>query len=149
MSMKQLSRAQCMELVGSVPVGRVGTTSGALPVVLPVNFTLLDGNVIFRTVPGTKLDAAVTGMVVAFECDCYETNGLSGWSVLMQGIASEISDRSLLERLRAIPLASWALDRSADRVVSIEPAMVSGRSFLRPDTSDANTASEHPQRVLS
>ena len=66
-SMRPLSHAECMELLATVPIGRLGISIGALPLVLPVNFALHDGRVIFRTAPGTKLDGAVAGTVVAFD----------------------------------------------------------------------------------
>lgn len=64
-----LSPNDCLNLLATVSVGRVGVTIDALPVVLPVNFSLLDRAVVFRTVPGTKLDAATAGMGVVFEAD--------------------------------------------------------------------------------
>jgi hypothetical protein len=51
--------------LATVSVGRVGTSSQALPAVLPVNFVLYDRAIFFRAVPGTKLDAAVSGVVVS------------------------------------------------------------------------------------
>ena len=69
--MVELGPAECIALLGSVQVGRVGVTIDALPAVLPVNFVVWNGSIVFRTVPGTKLDAAAAGDVVAFEVDGY------------------------------------------------------------------------------
>lgn len=77
-----LSRAQCLELMGTEAVGRIGVSIGALPVVLPVNYILVTEDVVFRTIPGTKLDAAARHAVVAFEVDKYAPDGSCGWSVL-------------------------------------------------------------------
>ena len=111
-----------------MPVGRVGVTIDALPAVLPVNFVVSDGGVVFRTVPGTKLDAATAGAVVAFEADAYGTGSdPGGWSVLVRGVARELTDESELARARDLPLESWAWDGGADRFVRIEPTVVTGR----------------------
>lgn len=73
-----LSQEECLQLLTIQPVGRIGITVEALPVVLPVNFRLLGDVVVFRTIPGTKLDAATNRPIVAFEVDSYEPNGQYG-----------------------------------------------------------------------
>ena len=70
------------------------SASEALPAVLQVNFALLDGEVVFRTVEGTKFHSAVAGRVLAFEADGYDTDGMSGWSVLVQGVSRVVMDRT-------------------------------------------------------
>ena len=79
-----LPRQECLGLLATVPIGRVGVTMNALPVVLPVNFAVFDGDIVFRTVDGTKFHAAVAGTVVAFEVDSYDSEGTSGWSVVIR-----------------------------------------------------------------
>ena len=54
-----LNDDECLTLVASVAVGRVAVSIAALPTVFPVNFALYDHRIVFRTGPGTKLDAAV------------------------------------------------------------------------------------------
>ena len=127
-TIEELNPDECLELLASVPVGRVGVTIDALPAVLPVNFVVHGGAVIFRTVPGTKLDAATAGAVVAFETDGYgDSRDPNGWSVLLRGIAHEIDDPAQLAMARALPLESWAWDGGADRFVRIEPTVLTGR----------------------
>ncbi len=133
---EDLAPDECLRLLGSTPVGRVGVTIDALPAVLPVNFVVHDGAVIFRTVPGTKLDAATAGAVVAFEADGYGSNGSpNGWSVLVRGVAREITEAADVAAARRLPLESWAWDGGADRFVRIELTVVSGRRVR-----DASTA---------
>jgi nitroimidazol reductase NimA-like FMN-containing flavoprotein (pyridoxamine 5'-phosphate oxidase superfamily) len=124
-----LSRDQCLSLLPQASVGRVGITVGALPVILPVNFAMLNGSVIFRTVPGTKLSAATADNVVAFEVDSYTEDGSSGWSVLVQGVASEVKDATARASALATLGAPWGVAETANRVVMIEVQMISGRRF--------------------
>jgi nitroimidazol reductase NimA-like FMN-containing flavoprotein (pyridoxamine 5'-phosphate oxidase superfamily) len=125
---EDLAPSECLRLLASVPVGRVGVTIDALPAVLPVNFVVHEGAVVFRTVPGTKLDAATAGAVVAFEADGYGTNAEpNGWSVLVRGVAREIADAEEVAEARRLPLESWAWDGGADRFVRIELTVVTGR----------------------
>jgi nitroimidazol reductase NimA-like FMN-containing flavoprotein (pyridoxamine 5'-phosphate oxidase superfamily) len=126
---EELSHDECMALLEKVPVGRVAITVGALPVILPVNFATLGGSVIFRTVPGTKLSAATANSVVAFEADSYRDDGRSGWSVLVQGVASEVVDPRSVSASLAVLGAPWGVAESADRIVEVEVHMISGRRF--------------------
>ena len=64
-----LTEDECMALFGSTTVGRVGITIGALPAIFVVNYVLVDGDIVFRTSDGTKLEAALRHAVVAFEAD--------------------------------------------------------------------------------
>lgn len=125
-----LDEAQCLALLGSVDVGRVGISTGALPAILPVNFAVRGRDIVFRTVPGTKLAAAVAGTVVAFEADQAPSGADGAWSVLVRGVAEEVTDPD--QRRALEPLApSWAFDGEADHVVRIPIALISGRRFRR------------------
>ena len=42
-------------------VGRVGVTIAGLPVILPVNYAYVDGDIVFRAGDGTKFTRRVTG----------------------------------------------------------------------------------------
>ena len=129
--METLSIEECIDCLGQVPVGRVAITVGALPVILPVNFALVDDSIYFRTVPGTKLAAATSSAVVAFEIDSYESDGQTGWSVLVQGMANIVTDVPTLERIARVKLDAWALPVEADNVVRVEMNTMTGRRFGR------------------
>src|SRR6187401_3245186 len=103
-----LDRDECFRLLETATLGRLALTSGALPVILPVNF-LLDGErILVRTSPGTKLAAAATNTVVAFEVDAFDSFDHSGWSVAVTGKSREISDPADLAYVKQLPLAHWS-----------------------------------------
>jgi uncharacterized protein len=130
--LETLDRGECLRLMATVPVGRIGVSIGALPAILPVNFSLVGTSIVIRTVPGTKLDAATSHAVVAFEVDSYAPDGASGWSVLVQGFCSEITDPGERASVAASRLRAWSFDEGvADRLVRIEASFVSGRRFRR------------------
>src|SRR5690242_8976111 len=104
-----IDEAECQRLLRTVSVGRVGVTIDALPAVLPVNFVVHNGGVLFRTVSGTKLEAATSNAVVAFEADSVD-QAEGAWSVLVRGVAREVTDASDLEAVRSLPLESWGFD---------------------------------------
>lgn len=127
--LETLTRDECLSLLREMPVGRIALTVDALPVILPINYAVMDEAILFRTVPGTKLAAAARNAVVAFEVDSYEADGRSGWSVMVQGVASEVTDRPSSGAGFASAIEAWALDGEADHLVRIEPRLVSGRRF--------------------
>ncbi len=124
---EELEAPECLRLLETVSVGRVGVTMEALPAVFPVQFVVSDGAVIFRTVPGTKFDSATAGSVVAFEADDDRTGGAPiRWSVLVRGIAQALTEPAELSAARALPLGSWAREGGADRFVRIYPTVITG-----------------------
>src|ERR1044071_6519830 len=87
-----LTEAQCAELLASETVGRVGVTIHGLPVILPVNYAVFDGDIVFRTSEGTKLHAATERAIVAFEVDAHDAAAGLGWSVLVIGRSARVAD---------------------------------------------------------
>jgi nitroimidazol reductase NimA-like FMN-containing flavoprotein (pyridoxamine 5'-phosphate oxidase superfamily) len=124
--LEKLSREECLTLLGSRSVGRVGITLSALPVIFPVNFAVMDGDVVFRSSPGSKLTAAVQRAVVAFEVDDVDNMYHAGWSVLIVGPAYEITDGSELDRAKALPLTPWA-PGTKGHFIRVRSEIISGR----------------------
>lgn len=86
-----LSEAECRRLLATRTLGRVGITSGALPMIMPVEYVYEDGVITFRTEHDTKLRAAVHGAVLAFEVDAYDGALGQGWSVHVLGRATVLT----------------------------------------------------------
>ena len=124
-----LTRPECLEFLSQVSIGRVGASIGALPVILPVHFALFESSVLFRTTPGTKLDTATIGAVIAFQADAYEPTGDAGWSVLLQGVASVVNAEEDQSRAASVPIKPWSSVQSGMHLVSVEATNVSGRRF--------------------
>jgi len=85
----------------------VAVSVGALPAIFPVNYATLDGDVVFRSGPGTKLTAAARGSVVAFEVDEADRFAHTGWSVMVVGPAHQLTDPHDRAVACRLPLASW------------------------------------------
>ncbi len=125
-SLEVLDRAECLRLLEHEPVGRIGLTSAALPVVLPVNFALDGKRVVFATEPGTKLDAARAGDVACLEVDGYDAVNHTGWSVLVTGKLREIDEPTAVAAVAALPFRPWAI-RDPHHFVELSIELVSGR----------------------
>ena len=121
-----LAPEECIQLLHTHSLGRIAVTSGALPVILPVNYLVSDHGIVIRTRRGTRLAAATRNAIVAFETDEIAEDGRSGWSVMVQGIAREIDHVDAGAAGRESDLAPW-LDPKHSRHVSISIDVVSGR----------------------
>ncbi|MEU4083166.1 pyridoxamine 5'-phosphate oxidase family protein [Streptomyces aureus] len=125
----ELDRQECLRLLAKVPVGRVVYTRQALPAVLPVNFCLdTDDSVVLRTSSDSDLVRAIDGVVVAFEADEFDTENRSGWSVVVTGRATLVTDPAEHERLSQVGPASW-MPLRRPVFVRIESEMVTGRDL--------------------
>jgi uncharacterized protein len=87
---------------------------------------LLRGSIVFRSAPGTKLDLLVTEPVT-FEVDWSDPEGRTGWSVVVQGLAYEASDREI--DTEDVSLAPF-VDRQNSRWVRLVPQSITGRRIV-------------------
>ncbi|KWX02514.1 Uncharacterized protein LI90_3557 [Carbonactinospora thermoautotrophica] len=106
---QRLSRQTCFALLRTVAIGRVAwaTPTGEV-VVVPVNFAVDGEAVVFQTAAGGKLDAVREGRPLSFEADDMEPALQVGWSVLLTGMAEEVTAPDQVRRLRELPFAPWA-----------------------------------------
>jgi uncharacterized protein len=128
-SLESLTESECVDLLARHHVGRLAVVVEDRPLIFPVNYALGDRIVAIRTADGTKL-AAARDAHVAFEIDGYDPDTGHGWSVLVQGVAYDITEAvdrqsELARRMRVEPLAPG----SHDRWLGIHPVAITGRRF--------------------
>ena len=128
---QELTKSECFALLSGERLGRVAVVDEQGPIVFPVNFVLDRHMVVFRTDEGTKLDAAARGSQVAFEIDGTDEAARSGWSVLIRGEATEVTDPAELARLRKLRVSPWA-PGAKPHYVRILPAKLTGRRIWAP-----------------
>ena len=138
-----LARADCLQLLSTATLARIGITVGALPVVLPVNFRLVGERVVFRVGAGTRLDLGTRDTVVAFEADHLEPDTGGGWSVTGTGVARDATEAEAAELERAA-IRHWASE-PGHRLVAVSTDLLTGRGTVsrRPEvapTAMAETA---------
>jgi uncharacterized protein len=130
--MEVVDDTECRKLLAERHLGRLAITDWDGPMIFPVNYVFDQDLVIFRTDPGTKLDAATEAESVAFEDDAADAATRTGWSVVVRGTLAEITDPAHLARLRALPLYPWA-PGGKTRYLRVAPHMVTGRRIRIPD----------------
>jgi nitroimidazol reductase NimA-like FMN-containing flavoprotein (pyridoxamine 5'-phosphate oxidase superfamily) len=123
-----LDDLDCRALLRAATVGRVGLSIEALPVVLPVTYAVDGDRIVFRTGRGAKLAQALQRAVVCFEVDDVDVVNQTGWSVLVTGQASAITEPADLERARSLMLNPWR-DVDGEHYVAITIELLSGRRF--------------------
>ncbi len=113
-SMETIAEKECVDLLERHHLGRIVLLAGEQPLIFPVNYAYGDRVIAFRTGPGIKL-ATASHAHVAFEIDDFDPHTGAGWSVVVQGVAYEITDAvdrqsQLARRLHVRPLAPGQRD---------------------------------------
>ena len=129
--LEELDLKTCLAHLRAEVVGRVGVVVDGYPIVLPVNYRLVETLgltwVALRTRPGNTIDQASDQ--AAFEIDGIDPSHQRGWSVLVRGTLLRIDPEaaSFRERIDSEP---WlTAERDAWRV--IEPFAITGRELHR------------------
>jgi hypothetical protein len=124
-----LDEHHCLEYLHSSTLGRVAFQTGDDIDILPVNYACDGSIVVYRTAAGTRLERAPRDRV-AFEVDGWDAKQRMGWSVVLKGVALDVTQgndpfsKSLRER-NVVPLAPGR----RERWIAIYPAQITGRRF--------------------
>jgi transcriptional regulator with XRE-family HTH domain len=121
-----LSVAECREYLAAGGIGRFLFVDARGPVAIPVNYRMLDDDIIFRTGGHTSLVAGVEQRQVSFDVDHFDEALSEGWSVLARGAASLITEAADLEQARSLGIAPWA-GGDRETYVRIVTGEISGR----------------------
>ena len=124
-----LGPADCLHMLGTVPLGRLVYTYGGLPAIRLVNFVLDDDTIVFSTGQGDKFRAAERGDVVAFEADDIDLERHLGWTVTAVGHLSVVNDDEAGALRRTLPLHSW-LPMDEPQLVRLGIESVHGRRLV-------------------
>jgi nitroimidazol reductase NimA-like FMN-containing flavoprotein (pyridoxamine 5'-phosphate oxidase superfamily) len=133
---EELSEAESLGLIARAEIGRIGFTGRFGPVIIPVNFKLVDRAVIIRTEHhghlGEDLRTGITGAdyKVAFEVDETDAATRTGWSVLIQGSVHHVDDQAERASLLDAGVAPWAGGEKG-LFLRITPTHVTGRRITR------------------
>ncbi|MEO5899052.1 MAG: pyridoxamine 5'-phosphate oxidase family protein [Ilumatobacteraceae bacterium] len=120
-----LSRDECLVLLASNDLGRIGVVDAQGPSIFPVSYQLLvvDGDpvIAIRTRAGGVIDRR--GAAVSFEIDGLDIGHDGGWSVLIRGVLEPIELDNELDQGSLLPQ-----DHDAWR--AIVPSEITGRRLL-------------------
>jgi nitroimidazol reductase NimA-like FMN-containing flavoprotein (pyridoxamine 5'-phosphate oxidase superfamily) len=124
----ELSLEQCLEHLREGSVGRLAVVIDEHPIVVPVNYRLVETVglrwIAIRTKPGGLVERASTK--VAFEIDGVNEVRRQGWSVLVRG-TREALDPDAADSRERFDTHPWLRERDAWFV--IEPFSITGREL--------------------
>jgi nitroimidazol reductase NimA-like FMN-containing flavoprotein (pyridoxamine 5'-phosphate oxidase superfamily) len=129
---EDLGEDECLRLIAPGGIGRLAYQSRFGPAVLPVNYKLHDGAVLFRTAQASTLDedlnTGITGAEykVAFEIDDIDVPGRQGWSVVIQGSAHRVQTEAERDLAMEAGVEPWP-GGQRELFVRIVPSRVTGR----------------------
>jgi nitroimidazol reductase NimA-like FMN-containing flavoprotein (pyridoxamine 5'-phosphate oxidase superfamily) len=129
---ESLTFDECLERLREQRVGRIALASGEIPLVLPVNYRLVElpgkNWIAIRTRPGNVIERA--GIHVAFEIDEIDLVHSEGWSVVVRGTLHHVDPDAADFSTRFDP-APWLL-RERDAWMVIEAFQITGRRLCDP-----------------
>lgn len=115
---------ECRRLLADATVGRVCWVSSAGLQVLPVNYGVAQGAIVFRVAPGSILAELVQPVEVVFQVDDLDGATATGWSVLVHGTTVQFTGD-----VTTVVAHPWAPgERSVG--IAIVPSRYSGRSVV-------------------
>ena len=128
-----LSAEECWELLELEEFGRLAYRLVDEVHLVPINYVVDAGVLLFRTASGNKLLAAALHSDVAFEIDWHDEN--VAWSVVVRGRIRRLHEDEV-HRVEGRLLEPWVPTLKYD-VIELIPESVSGRRFLirRPATT--------------
>ncbi len=135
----ELARVECFNLLRRTHFGRLAVSRGeGAPMVRPLNYVFdpRSQSVVFRTAEGSKLHGLLRAREAAFEIDGIDQGGRTGWSVVVIGVAEEVTNTSEIRRLDQLGLEVWA-PGPRSHWVRIRARTVSGRRIAAVADSSA------------
>jgi nitroimidazol reductase NimA-like FMN-containing flavoprotein (pyridoxamine 5'-phosphate oxidase superfamily) len=130
--LETLDEAECLRLIAPGGIGRLVFAGRWDLTVLPVNYRLQDGDILFRTAQDSATDEDLrTGIAhaeyrVAFEIDEFDVREREGWSVLIQGPAHHLDTEAERSAGLAAGVEPWP-GGPREHFIRIRPARITGR----------------------
>ena len=140
----ELSVQECLRLLAANSFGRLALGIGeGVPAIRPLRYAFDERSrsVVLRIGDGSTLNAVSHGAKAAFEIDGVEERMKVGWSVIVAGLASLISDPAEIARFEESGAVDWAPNEPA-RWVALRAHTISGRRI----TSASERAVRPPAR---
>lgn len=107
--LKELTYSECRALLVAAQAGRVAVSTPDGPHIIPLNYSVVDESIVFRTTPFSVLATYGRNAKLAFEVDSFHDEVQLGWSVVVRGRADVVTDAVELAHIRQIcPPVPWA-----------------------------------------
>ena len=118
----------CEQLLRAGAMGRVALCTADGPHIVPLNYSVVDGFVVFRTSPYSLLGTFGRNALLAFEVDHVDLERRRSWSVVVRGRCEWLEDPLAIARVEATRQMPWA-SGSRHLYLRIPLAAISGRKL--------------------
>jgi len=141
--LETLDEAECLRLISPGGIGRIAFTGRYGLTVLPVNYKLYDGGIVFRTVQDSPTGEDLrTGIAhaeyqVAFEIDQINPETRDGWSVLIQGPAHHMASDAEQAAVQASGVTPWPRG-AREHAIRITPTTITGRRLSHRNAANSS-----------
>ncbi len=126
MRRREITQAECLDLLAQAKVGRVVVVRDALPEIIPVSYRVAGETVVFGVHSESVFAEELEGTVVAFQVDSFDANRECGWHVRAIGVfRPALTPDELAVAGAAVP-EPWTLGEPLDRVLQIELQFLNG-----------------------
>lgn len=122
-----LSTDDCWERLRGQEFGRLAYHLTDEVHIVPINYAVDEGRILFRTAEGSKLLGVVMDTDVAFEIDLVDEEAEVAWSVVARGRAS-VLEGDPARQADNLRLRPW-IDTEKFNIVAVEVDELSGRQF--------------------
>jgi nitroimidazol reductase NimA-like FMN-containing flavoprotein (pyridoxamine 5'-phosphate oxidase superfamily) len=102
LAVQELDVPTCLAYLRSATIGRVAFLVDGQPIIIPVNYAIDRGTVLFHSAEGSKLRAGLASAPMAFEADGRDADTGAYWSVLLQGRAEVVRRPDDLEDVEGV-----------------------------------------------
>lgn len=128
-----LTERECWDRLAEQQLGRLVTHVGDVLDVFPVNYTVDEHSLVFRTAEGSKLTEVTINDDVLFEVDEYTDT--DAWSVVVRGRAHRLDTAAEVEAADRLPLKPWVPTLKYNYVRIVQTSL-SGRDIRRGEEPD-------------
>ncbi len=130
--MISLEREECLRLLAETHLGRLAMAGPSeAPLIRPVSYVFDDRSqsIVFRTSPGSNFHMLTHAPAAAFEIDGVDPATHIGWSVIVSGVAEQVTTAGERDRLDALGLDTWA-PGARPHWMRLRARTVSGRRIM-------------------
>jgi nitroimidazol reductase NimA-like FMN-containing flavoprotein (pyridoxamine 5'-phosphate oxidase superfamily) len=134
--LEDLDEAECLRLISPGGIGRIAYSGRYGLTVLPVNYRVHEGAIVFRTAQdsptGEDLQTGIADAEyqVAFEIDHFDPAAREGWSVLIHGPAHWMTTEAERASVAASGVEPWP-GGPREHAIRIAPSQITGRRLRR------------------
>lgn len=127
----ELTTEVCERLLRAGVVGRIALCADDGPHIVPLNYSVVDDFVVFRTSPYSVLGTSGRNSLLAFEVDHVDHDRRHSWSVIVRGRCEWIDDAEAIARIEATSgTRPWA-SGSRHLYLRLPMAGITGRQLGR------------------